>query len=229
MCKAFSCIVMKEKKAGKIQVFWKMGLDSHESILSEFKISDSKDTTEFVRCEVSPKNENYLNPDKWVFKVDENSIPDWFSPAHKDDVNKIFKTFKKELYKIVIRKQIVHPFKLKMVKRVTLKHKILLKQWDSVCDSVCGSVWDSIRDSVWGSVRDSVWGYTSSFFRLKREQWKHTEKIKTNGNPFQSVIDLWEMGLVPSFDGTTWRLHSGNKAKIVFSITKDELMKLKEE
>ena len=222
MCKAFSCIVDKNKR-----VYWKLNLDSHDKIISEFKLNEKKDSLSFVRVEVSPKNSSYLKPDKWVFKVDEDSIPDWFSPSHKDVVMREFKVFKRELYKIVVRKPIVHPFHLKAVRRVSLKQKLLLKQWDSVRgsvgDSVRGSVWDSVWDSVGGSVR----GYIGSFFKLERSQWKYTDKIKTSGYPFQSVVDLWGMGLVPSFDGTTWRLHAGEKAKVVFSIKKEDLVKLK--
>ena len=33
---------------------------------------------------------------------------------------------------------------------------------------------------------------------------------------FQCVVDLWERGLVPSYDGTSWRLHSGPTAEIVW-------------
>jgi len=36
-------------------------------------------------------------------------------------------------------------------------------------------------------------------------------------NPFQSGIDLWKRGLVPSFDGIdTWRLHAGKDARVVY-------------
>ena len=100
---------------------------------------------------------------------------------------------------------------------------------DSVGDSVRGSVVNSVRDSVWGSVvdsvRDSVWGsvraYISSFFKL--EQWRYIGNEK-GINPFQSCIDLWELGFVPSFDGEIWRIHSGEKAEIVFEITKKEII-----
>jgi len=34
--------------------------------------------------------------------------------------------------------------------------------------------------------------------------------------PFQPVVDLWGQGLVPSFDGKTWRLHGGKKAKVLW-------------
>ena len=108
--------------------------------------------------------------------------------------------------------------------------------WDSVRDSVWDSVWDSVRDSVgdsiWDSVRDSIEdknliedsvgasiedsarAYIGSMFP-KIKKWKYVDYKKEpfksiKGYPFQSAVDLWKMGLVSSFDGTTWRLHSKN-------------------
>jgi hypothetical protein len=83
--------------------------------------------------------------------------------------------------------------------------------WSSVRDSVGGSVWSSVRDSVWSSVRDSVWAYTSSFVLAP---YKYD---------FSQYNQLWDSGFVPSFDGTTWRLHSGKNAKIVFEISAVDL------
>ena len=88
--------------------------------------------------------------------------------------------------------------------------------WDSVWDSVRDSVWDSVRDSVGASVGDSVGVYYGSFFILYRNDWKYTEKIKTDQYPFLSSVKLWEMGLVPSFDGEKWRLHGGKDAKVLW-------------
>lgn len=98
----------------------------------------------------------------------------------------------------------------------------------SVCDSILASVWTSIRDSilasigadvlasVWVSVDNSIDAYISSFFNL--DTWKGFEDVK--GNPFQSCIDLWESGLVPSYDGKVWRLYS-NKG-IVYEMKESE-------
>jgi hypothetical protein len=109
--------------------------------------------------------------------------------------------------------------------------------WASVGDSV----WDSVRDSMWASVGDSVWAsvgasmwsivrdseraYIGSFCILPRSAWKYTENIETEEYPFQCLATLWEQGLVPSFDGKTWRLHGGKGAKILYEISKKELMK----
>lgn len=94
----------------------------------------------------------------------------------------------------------VHPFQIDPPHRITKEHLILLKTWALV------------GDSVW----DLVWAYIGSFFPLKRQEWKYTDKIKTKGYPFQSAVDLWKMGLVSSFDGKLWRLHGGKEANILW-------------
>ena len=117
----------------------------------------------------------------------------------------------------LIFKKIVHPFKLPF-RKPTKQDLSLLQKWDSVR----ASVRDSVGDSVWDSVRYSVGAYISSFFNLKK--WKYIDH-REGENPFQCCIDLWEKGLVPSFDGKTWRLHAGRKAKIVYEISEEDLMK----
>jgi hypothetical protein len=81
------------------------------------------------------------------------------------------------------------------------------------------SVWASVGDSVW----DSVWAYISSLFpNIKKWEYiDHAEGV----NPFQAGIDLWNMGLVPTFDGKIWRLHKGKRAEIVLEITQEEVGK----
>lgn len=115
--------------------------------------------------------------------------------------------------------------------------------WGSVCYSVCYSVWDSVwcaaRDVVWDSVwysvgysvhksvyysvhksvRDSTYAYISSFFKL--DEWKHINH-EPGKNPYQPCIDLWEKGLVPSFDGKVWRLH-GERGKVLKEIREENL------
>ena len=96
--------------------------------------------------------------------------------------------------------------------------------WDSVgnsvWDSIGSSAWDSVGDSVWDSVWDSVGAYIGSLFHNITD-WKYC-KLK---NPWGSLRKLWLGGYVPSFDGKTWRLHAGLKAKVVFEITAEELRK----
>ena len=145
-----------------------------------------------------------------------------------------FKTICPEL----IIKPIVNPFIISRSDEVSEQEIKLLDEWikvnELVNDSVMKSVDDSVRDCADDSVRDcarnfvdrSVWasiwwdidysvlGYISSFFILK--SWKGFNHLPKNQNPFQSGIDLWEAGLVPSFNGKTWRLHSGKTAKIVY-------------
>jgi hypothetical protein len=116
---------------------------------------------------------------------------------------------------------IVHPFRDIEQPLVAQEHIDLLRQWASVRASVgasvrasvWASVWDSVRDSVWDSVWASVWAYISSYFAL--ENWKYVEH-EPGKNPFQPCIDLWNAGLIASYDGKVWRLHSGKDAAIVW-------------
>lgn len=92
--------------------------------------------------------------------------------------------------------------------------------WDSVGDSVGKLIEESIKkepikDSVWESIRDSVGAYIGYIFSPVIKEWKYFNH--TPGEyPFQSVVDLWKMGLAPSFDGEKWRLHGGEKAEVLW-------------
>ena len=90
--------------------------------------------------------------------------------------------------------------------------------WDSVGASVGASVWASVGDSVWDSVWASVHGYIGSLFP-NITAWNYCDRK----NPWRSIRKLWINGYVPSFDGTTWRLHRGPKARVVLSIKADKL------
>ena len=241
MCRAFSCIIEPDKK-----VTWKMGIDSHDQLL---KIAGLPDDTldpakiRFCRIEIAPKNGSYLEPDEWVFRIDMDVTPIWWTLDHKKACLKAHKKWLEELDKILVRKPIVHPFKTNPPE-ITEEHLALLREWDSlralveasvgalvwasardsvgasvgdsVGASVRASVWDSVRDSVGALVWNSVGAYYGSFFILYRNDWKYTEKIKTDQYPFLSSVKLWEMGLVPSFDGEKWRLHGGKDAKVLW-------------
>jgi len=127
---------------------------------------------------------------------------------------------------------------------ITEEHIKLLKVWASVWDSVRASVWDSVGDSVgasvwdsvgasvwdsvwasvwasvrasvgasvWDSVRVSVWdsvgAYIGYIFQPVVPGWETY--------PYQCAVDLWKQGLIPSYDGKTWRLHGGQDAKILW-------------
>jgi hypothetical protein len=74
----------------------------------------------------------------------------------------------------------------------------------SVGDLVGDSVGASVGDSVWDSVGASVWAYVSSFFNIQFEY------------NYSSLIKLWELGLIPSFDKKIWRIHGKPNAKILW-------------
>jgi len=180
--------------------------DSHTSVADFFgykgKAEDSLNKYEY-------------NPLLGKFQVDQinNKIDD--SAEAKKWVHEL--DFKKVVAPLII-KPIVHPFEI-APPEITPEILELLRQWDSVRASVWASVGDSVRASVGASVRASVWAsvwasvrasveaYTSSFFEIKYE------------HDFSPVVALWEMGLVPSYDGKAWRLHGGKGAAILWEGT----------
>ena len=75
MCQPASFIVTKDN------VFWKHGSNSHEQIMKENNLTDSKDQRppDFVRVEITPPNNDFvLLFEKWVYKVDQDMLPDWY-------------------------------------------------------------------------------------------------------------------------------------------------------
>jgi hypothetical protein len=201
MCKFFSLVsdgagkayyfdysVRKRIIAGEL----KYETDSHTSIADYYGFK-GKDEDMLNKYEYNPLTKE--------FKIDSMPNKDDSTLIKEFCFNLDFKTIVPEL----IIKPIIHSLRDVVAGEVTDREIELLKQWASVG----GSVWSS----VWGSVGGSVRGYVSSFFNLQK--WKYTEH-EEGKNPFQSCIDLWESGFVPSFDGKTWRLHAGKNAKIVY-------------
>ena len=202
MCEAFSCIIDQDEK-----ITWKLGVDSH-SELARIGGYEDKVLGEFAKIEITPKNNDYLNPDEWVYRVDESPVPRWCGIREKELCLAAHKKWLKKLEKFINRHPIVHPFKAHPPETIQRKHILLLKKWDS----------------VWTSVGTSVWAYTGSFFRIP--VWKYVKHPKGK-YPYQPLVTLWNSGLVPSFDGSTWRLHGGTTAAVLFSITAKELKKYK--
>ena len=67
----------------------------------------------------------------------------------------------------------------------------------SVSRSYSSMRYDGTLDAIHDSVKTSIDAYAGSFFDIWGDEYK-----------YQSAVDLWERGLVPSFNGKTWRLHS---------------------
>ena len=197
MCQFFSCV--SDGKANVMYFDWelrkkclsgeiKYSPDSHTSIADYFGYKGAMEDN---------LNKYEYNPLTKVFTIDQINT--------KDDSKRVKRIcegldFKKIVPQLII-KQIIHPFKNKNRKRVTKKDLELLRKWASVWYSVEASVRYSVGASVWYSVGASVEAYASSFFNIE---------YKEGENPFLPAIDLWEKGLVPSFDREKWRLHGAN-------------------
>jgi len=196
--------------------------DSHASI-AEHYFGDSKKEDLYNKFEFNPLTRK--------LKLEQMNLG--FDDSELINIDELLTEVQMAVPRLII-KPIVHPFKdVKFEGDVDEKVLLLLKQWvsvkdsartsvlysvwdsvgdfvwdfvlNSVLDSIWDSVWDSVRDSGWDIVRDTIRAYTSSFFNIDR--WKYVEH-GVGSNPYRCMIDLWEMGLVPSFDGEVWRLYS---------------------
>jgi len=236
MCKFFSLV---SDGNGKIMYFdWEIRKkilakelnyehDSHTSIADYFGYKAEKEDT---------LNKYEYNPLTKEFKIDQLNTVDDSLKVKEFCLNLDFKTIVPQL----IIKPIVNPLSI-TVNKITIEDLQLLKQWDSVRDSVGAwvrdsvgasvgasvrvSIWALVWDLVWDSVRDSVgasvgasvwvsiWAYASTFVDIK---YNHD---------FTSINKLWERGIVPSYDGKIWRLHTGMKADIIMQGTISELEK----
>ena len=218
MCEFFSFVTEPEGRGNERFYFnWDQRkedltgeYDSHSTICKYFKLKEDNCnkyeynplTKELQIDQINSDVDDSVQVEAWVEKLN------W-----------------KKIIKPLIIKPIIHPFRdIPEVEQVTEEHIEWLKDfirvwasvgasvWDSVRDSVGDSVRDSVRDSVWDSVRASVMAsvsysvycYYSSFFDIK---YKYD---------FSICVKLWDRGFVPSFDGTTWRLHQGKDAKVVY-------------
>ena len=230
MCDFFSFVTETEYHGGQRFYYnWQQRVerehgdcDSHSIICRENGLDEDKCnkyeynfiTGEFKVDQINSDVDDRVQVEEWVRALD-----------HKNIIEPL------------IIKPFIHPFEIE-AGEVTEQDIEDLKAWasvrasvrysvrDSVLDSVLDSVRDSVRDSVWASVwysvrdsvRDSVrasvlasvWAsvraYISSFLDIEYE------------HDFTPAVRLWERGFVPSFDGTTWRLHACKDAKIVYEM-----------
>jgi hypothetical protein len=213
--------------------------DSHTSIADYFGFKAEKE---------DKLNKYEYNPFTKVFQVDQKNNPVDDSDKIRAFCSKLdFKTIVPELR----LKPIIHPFRDRNITSITKSDLALLKSWasvgesvrasvrasvwESVWESVWASVWASVRESVGASVRASVWASVresvgasvwesvwASVWASVRAYASDFVKIKYKYD-FSPAIKLWEKGIVPSFDGTNWRLH-GKDGKIIWQGKIEEII-----
>jgi hypothetical protein len=229
MCNFFSFVTNPDASSDVYYFDWEQrqtersGADSHSHICAHFGIDEDK-------C------------NKWEYNPLLKTLTLDMQNAEKNDRNRVERWLDKVDWKQIVEpliiKPIVNPLELPKVEQVTEEQIGWLKEWasvrksvwapvrdsvwdsvgdsvrapvwDSVWASVWDSVWASVWDSAWDSAWDSIWAYCSSFFDIPYAV------------DMSAATKLWEAGLVPSFDGTTWRLHSGKSADVVYEWTPEE-------
>jgi hypothetical protein len=245
MCDCFSCVTEGD---GILKYFnWKQrqlilkgklfsltgqsisNADSHSEICSYYNLDCDK---------VNKYEYNFLTKE---FKIDQINL------KQKNDSEtckvKVKRLKVKKIIEPLIIKKIIDPTTIQ-IQKIEIDDAIdLLKQWESVWESVGASVWASVWESVgasvrasvrasvwesvWVSVRESVWESVGESVRESvwvsvRESVGESVRAYISSFfdikykfDFSSCIKLWESGYVPSFDSQTWRLH-GYKGKMLW-------------
>ena len=201
MCQFFSCVSNGDGKALYFNAEQREKIKTkelrYENGDSHTSIADFFGYTSLLEDKL---NKYEFNPLTKIFTIDQlNNLVDDSEQIEYFCKNLDFKTIVPQL----IIKPIINPFMDVKNSKVTPEDLLLLKHFSSVRNSVWDSVGNSVWDSVWASVWDSVEAYISSFFDIQYPF------------DFSPCVKLWEKGLVPSFDGTLWRLH-GAKGKVLW-------------
>ena len=81
MCRSASFVLTKDK------VFWSKNGDSHEDIIKEFSLhDDGARGPNILRVEIVPDGKRYDLPlSDWKFKLDQDTIPEWFNMGADED------------------------------------------------------------------------------------------------------------------------------------------------
>ena len=72
MCQLKSALVLKDS------VFMP-DYDSHEQMIKELKLNYKTKNPDFVRVEITPPINIFDKPKDWIFKVDQDLLPEWWS------------------------------------------------------------------------------------------------------------------------------------------------------
>jgi len=245
MCNFFSFVTDPVNHPAEYYYFdWKYrkahlnddGVDSHSHICARFKLDEdvcnkyefNPLTKAFTVDQINSKRDDSEAAEKWANRLDFKTIVEPLI------VKPIVNPFELPKVEQVTDEQVAWLREWDSVwdaawasVRASIEASVGASVGDAVGTSVWTSVWTSVSDSVWASVRasvrasdwDTVWeavrasvgasvtAYISSFFDI---DYKFD---------FSSAVKLWEAGLVPSFDGTTWRLYTGKDAKIIYEWT----------
>ena len=92
MCKLKSGIILKDS-------VFVPDYNSHTDMLEELKIKDTRENAErlFVRAEFYPKEDIFSDVNKWIYRVDQDILPEWYvEEADKDRFIKAVKEWRKK-------------------------------------------------------------------------------------------------------------------------------------
>ena len=85
----------------KTEILWLSTSDEHDKIIKHFNLNDNTSNPNFAKVELIPKNHDYGNLKEYIFKIDQDFLPDWFDKneveiACRTELKKIMKNWKRK-------------------------------------------------------------------------------------------------------------------------------------
>ncbi len=182
MCTEASFVLTKDR------TFWSKTTDSHEGIISEYRLhADGAGGPNIVRVEVTPAGGDYTLPvDQWVYRVDQDDLPDWYEAAECE-------ARVREALPAWVESKLVLPGETRNVKAGGYVARV----YGTVQAVYDGGTVQAVYDG--GTVQDVRCGGTV------QEVW--------NGGTVQKV---WNGGTVQRVFGTVQKVYNGGLVEVVY-------------
>ncbi|MDE2233782.1 MAG: hypothetical protein KGJ90_06810 [Patescibacteria group bacterium] len=68
----------------RTSVLWLKDSDSHTDIIDHYKLRDDGKVPDFVKVEIVPSGNSWMDMSKWGFFVDQDVLPAWFNPVQDE-------------------------------------------------------------------------------------------------------------------------------------------------
>jgi len=209
MCTEASFVLTKDR------TFWSKTTDSHEGIISEYRLhADGAGGPNIVRVEVTPAGGDYTLPvDQWVYRVDQDDLPDWYEAAECE-------ARVREALPAWVESKLVLPGETRNVKAggyVARVYGTVQAVYDggtvqAVYDGgTVQAVYDggTVQDVRCGGTVQEVWNGGTV-----QKVWSGgTVEVVWNGGTVQKV---WNGGTVQRVFGTVQKVYNGGLVEVVY-------------
>jgi hypothetical protein len=205
MCNFFSAVITKK------EVLWDKMLDNHSELLEKFGLKDTSKVPDFVKVELTADMRE-ADLTKWVFKVDQDIFPKWWTASKE-------RTMTKECYKVL--EECLKEVRLfegsKEIKegRLFVYGSSSAELWNSssaeLRDSSSAILWNSSSAKLCGSSSAKLCGSSSA------ELWNSSSAILWNSSSATKYSNLAKVVLKAGSQAVCIDRSGNNEVKVTIA------------